>query len=138
MKMRLILLALIIIGILIAVFLYLQDSTIHTKYDITIEQTKELLENPSIIVIDVRSKNEAPEGRLPHAITIDVHQAEFQEALQKLDKAREYLIYSNYGERSAKAIQAMEKAGFARLHRMKDGIEEWKKAGFPMDKPIQP
>ena len=95
-------------------------------------------ENPSIIILDVRSKSDLPTGRLHNAINIDVKQLEFQEALHKLDKKREYLVYCNLGRRSAQAIQEMERAGFTKLYHMKDGIVKWKKAGFPIDMPMQP
>ena len=138
--MNKVLIAIVILALGVTVFLYMssRDSAIQTKYDITLQEAQALLENPSIIILDVRSKKDLIQGRLRNAINIDVTQPEFQEALQKLDKTREYLVYCNLGRRSAQAIQEMEKAGFTKLYHIKEGIVKWKEAGLPIDIPIQP
>lgn len=128
----------IILFIIVGMVFYSQytKATPSTRYDVSIAQSKVILENPSIIILDVRPKRDLPTGVLRNAINIDVTRPEFQEPLHKLDKNREYLVYCNTGKRSAYAIAQMEEAGFTKLYHMKDGIEQWKKAHLPIIMPM--
>lgn len=120
-----------------AFYYFKNNSNTKTQYDVTLTEGKVLADNPEILILDVRPKKDLVNGVLHNAINIDVTQPEFKEALQKLDKNKEYLVYCNVGQRSAKAIKEMEEAGFTKLHHIKDGIVKWKEAGYPIDVPSE-
>jgi sulfur dioxygenase len=48
---------------------------------------------------------------------------------------RELLVYCAYGERSALALDTMKEAGFKNAHHLGGGIDAWKQAGGPLEKP---
>lgn len=91
-------------------------------------QVKELLNSSSndIIVIDVRTPEEAAKGMLPNALLIDVENENFIEEVNKLDKNKKYLLYCKSGMRSGEAASLMKDLGFKSLIISTEGYEKLK------------
>ncbi|MDH3694204.1 MAG: rhodanese-like domain-containing protein, partial [Gammaproteobacteria bacterium] len=56
--------------------------------------------------------------------------------LRELTKAtdKRLIFYCAYGERSAMAVQAAQRAGLENISHVKGGIEAWKKSNGPITK----
>ncbi len=93
---------------------------------VSVEKASELIEqNKKMKVIDVRTEEEATEGKLEGAIVIDVRKDDFQDQIDKLKKDDVYLVYCRSGSRSATAVEIMAEKGFDRLYMMEGGYLEW-------------
>ncbi|QKD79753.1 rhodanese-like domain-containing protein [Actinomyces marmotae] len=67
---------------------------------------------PGGTVIDVRSSEEYAQGHLEGAINIDADSADFDAAIDRLDRGAAYAVYCRSGDRSARAARAMRDKGF--------------------------
>ncbi len=78
------------------------------------------------IILDVRTQDECSEGIIADAINIDIHSGqEFVNALEALDKNKNYYVYCRSGMRSAKACEIMNQLGFENAYNLVGGIIEW-------------
>lgn len=99
--------------------------------DVTVEQAMTLIrETPSLVILDVRTPAEYGEGYLERSINIPVD--ELVDRLDELSKDDELLVYYRTGNRSRRAVDALLEDGFTRVYHMADGIEGWKRAGYPL------
>ena len=95
-----------------------------------------LIENRSeLVVLDVRTPEEADTGTIPGAIVIDVTAPGFADRVGELDRSVPYLVYCRSGNRSAEAVSTMADLGFAELYELESGIGEWVAAGFDLSVP---
>lgn len=73
---------------------------------------EEFLDSPNGVLLDVRSSGEYREGHIPGSVNLDV--AFIGNAPQKLkDKAAPLFVYCYSGARSAQAVAALKKMGYA-------------------------
>ena len=77
-------------------------------------------------ILDVRTPQEFEEGYIPEAMKINIYEAQgFLDALEKLDKSRNYYVYCRSGNRSRQACALMNNLGFAGAFNLQGGIIEW-------------
>lgn len=81
---------------------------------VTCEQKEFLISEKGAILIDVRTKEEYDEGHLDNAINIS-----YDEVVSKLkdyDKDTPIIVYCRSGNRSSKAYQSLQAAGYTNLY----------------------
>ena len=81
---------------------------------------------PNTIVLDVRTPAEIAAGKIDGAFDLDIQNPDFKAQVDKLDKAKTYLIYCKRGGRSARACSIFEDAGFEKIYNLKGGYDGWK------------
>jgi len=86
------------------------------------------------LVIDVRTPEEVAEGRLPGSMNINFLSEDFAQEIGVLNKKATYLIYCRTGNKSRKAVDLLQKAGFKHVYMLDGGITAWKEAGKPIEK----
>jgi adenylyltransferase/sulfurtransferase len=93
--------------------------------EITATELKQRLDNgDDIQIIDVREPNEYEVARIPDATLIPLGQVVTR--MSEIDSARETVVHCKLGGRSAKAIEALTRAGFGgNLINLKGGITAW-------------
>lgn len=88
-------------------------------------QVMDLLEDMQLMVIDVRSSEEAEEDLLVEdAVNIEMDD-NFEERIEMLPKERKYLVYSENGVRSQRAAKVMDEKGFASVYNLTGGLVEF-------------
>ena len=106
--------------------------------EVTVDQARELIQNRAgsagFIILDVRTPEEFAEGHLSGAMNLNVLGPDFERQVGTLDREKSYLVYCRTGNRSARAIQAMDRLGFRSVYHMFEGIVAWQKKGFPLSK----
>jgi len=117
----------------ISIFLLLTCNSVAQKkgskmINVSVEEFKMKMEEPNMVILDVRTPAETAKGKIEGAIEMDIRSNDFQEKIQKLDKEKTYLVYCRSGGRSVKACGALEENGFANLYNLKGGFNAWKKA----------
>ncbi len=96
--------------------------------DLTQEEwANKLKEDADAIVLDVRTSEEVENGVIGNALHHDIYNPQaFMEALQGLDRSKNYYVYCRSGNRSGQACAIMNSLGFAKAYNLKGGILEWK------------
>lgn len=120
----------IIILIGVAVALFYLNKLKNSKNMISPQKFKELLNEESGVIIDVRTKGEYQNGHLKKTdYNYDLSSANFEQNLQKLDKGKNYFLYCRSGARSGRATQIMKRNGFENVYNI-GGIQSLVSAGF--------
>jgi len=93
--------------------------------EITATELKKRLDNgDNIQIIDVREDNEVAIARIPNSVHIPLGQV--LNRVAEIDPDRETVVHCKMGGRSARAIDALKRAGFkGNLVNLKGGIIAW-------------
>ena len=118
--MKEIILVLFVLGI--SIFMFADNSTF---INISADYAEKLLKDKSIIVIDIRTKEEFDSGYIKGAVNIDYYKDDFKEKLSTLDKNKTYFVYCRSGRRSGNAKQVFDELGFKKVYNLEKGINEW-------------
>lgn len=77
------------------------------------------------ILLDVRTKPEFVEERIPGSKLIDIYSPDFKSQIEKLDKSKTYYVYCRSGSRSGSAMRLMNQMGFEKVYNLAGGIISW-------------
>ena len=92
----------------------------------------ELITNPDVVLLDVRTADEYAEGHIEGAILIDQKRDDFMEkAKAALPTDKTIAIYCRSGRRSASAAGKLADFGYKCVN-LNGGIIAWKEAGMPV------
>ena len=92
----------------------------------------ELMNDPNVVVLDVRTAEEFKEGHLEGAVNIDQAQSDFIEKVKEtLTTDRTIAVYCRSGRRSANAAGRLATEGYKAVN-LKGGILAWKEAKMPV------
>jgi rhodanese-related sulfurtransferase len=106
----------------------IEDISNEASYQMVIDN----VDNENFVILDVRTEEEFNDGHIENAINIDFYSETFTQELDKLDKAKKYLIYCRSAKRSGQAMPIMEDLGFQEVYNMLGGIVEWEDNGYPI------
>lgn len=112
--------------ILLVMILFISGCTSSFTKELTVAQTKTLLEkNEEILIIDVRTREEYNGGHIKGAILIP-----HDELYDRLDEIKEYknkpiLVYCRTQNRSEEAEKILKENGFNQIYQMIDGFSQW-------------
>ena len=93
--------------------------------EMTATELKQRLDKgDDIQIIDVREDNEVAVARIPNSVHIPLGQV--VNRMSEIDPNRETVVHCKMGGRSARAIDALKRAGFkGNLVNLKGGIIAW-------------
>ena len=92
----------------------------------------EVISEPGVIILDVRTPEEFNAGHIENAININVADSNFSSEVSKLDKNATVAVYCRSANRSAVATKEMAELGFTDMYDMQGGIIDWEAAGGPV------
>ena len=96
-----------------------------------VEAFSELMTQPDVQLVDVRTAEEYAEGHIAEALNIDVKANDFVvKATQLLDATKPVAVYCRSGKRSAHAATLLAKEGF-HVTNLLGGIMAWKEKQMP-------
>lgn len=102
--------------------------------DVDTASFKNLFEEDSYVILDVRTQEEFHAGHLKGASYIDFYDSSFESNLDELDKRKKYLVYCRSGNRSRQAMFLMRDLGFEEVYNLESGIISWNDHGFLIEK----
>ena len=86
----------------------------------------QVIEDTTVVRLDVRTASEYSQGHIPGALLIDVTLADFmQKAEQLLPKDKTIALYCRSGRRSKTAAQLLAKQGYQVIE-LNTGFNSWK------------
>ena len=100
--------------------------------DVDVKGFAELMTNPNVVVLDVRTADEFNDGHLEGALNIDQAQSDFiQKVKETLATDKTIAVYCRSGRRSANAAGRLAAEGYKAVN-LKGGILAWKEAKMPV------
>lgn len=100
--------------------------------NLTVQQTKPLLGNPDVLLLDVREQSEYDAGHIPGVKLIPTGQ--IASRLSEIPKDKPVIVTCRTGNRSAAVTQLLKEQGYTNVHNMEGGIVAWQNAGYPVEK----
>lgn len=89
------------------------------------DEFESILQDTSVILLDVRTPEEYVQGHIPGAINVDVKQKYFVKiAKEKLVEGSTVAVYCKGGVRSMKAAKMLSKEGY-QIVNLKNGFDSW-------------
>lgn len=89
----------------------------------------EVIANPDVQLVDVRSAEEFVEGNIEGSINISLAGGDFCGQVDRtLDKGRPVAVYCRGGRQSAEAAEQLSSMGF-KVFELENGYKEWIKDG---------
>ncbi|TYP92143.1 Rhodanese-related sulfurtransferase [Fodinibius salinus] len=120
-------LIIVILVVVAAVFFYFKKIK---NSMIPPQKFKELLNEESGVIIDVRTPAEYSNGHLKKADhNFDVSSSDFNDGISNLEKEESYFLYCRSGARSGRAMQIMKRNGFENVYNV-GGMQDLVAAGF--------
>ncbi|NOT75195.1 MAG: rhodanese-like domain-containing protein [Cyclobacteriaceae bacterium] len=96
---------------------------------------EELMSDPEIILLDIRTPQEVSEGSIKGSVNIDYSSGRFDKILDSLDHSKTYFVYCAGGKRSGAAVDLMKEKGFRHVSGLEGGLNAWKAKEFPVQQP---
>ncbi len=96
---------------------------------VDVEKGVALAEDPSVVVVDVRTPAEFAEGHLARAVLVDFNASNFRDQIAQFDRSATYFVYCHTGNRSAQTTAVMAELGFVNVNELDGGIAAWQGAG---------
>ncbi len=97
---------------------------------ISLEETKRLIQNNGVQVIDLRGASEYKSGHIAKADNIFV--GTLPENLDKISKDKKVIIHCQSGDRATIGYSILAKNGFTNVANFSGSINEWVNAGEPV------
>ena len=85
-------------------------------------------------LIDVRTPEEFEAGHIGGAVNMNLHDEDFKEHINTLDKDKTVYVYCKAGRRSAEAAASLSSNGFIHIVELEGGTNAWTAAGKPLSK----
>ncbi|MCP4456773.1 MAG: rhodanese-like domain-containing protein [Cytophagales bacterium] len=92
----------------------------------------ELMKNPDVQLVDIRTPDEVAEGFIKGARKIDFYSNDFLTQMDELDKDKPLAIYCRSGGRSGKAVAKLSTFGFKKIYDISGGFSGWQAGGYPI------
>ena len=92
-----------------------------------------LQEDPSVQLVDVRSRAEWLKGHLPGAISVPL--LELGAEMQSIDLSKPSLVYCHEGYRATTAASILLRESSDNIGILIDGVEGWSALGLPLELP---
>ena len=97
------------------------------------ELLKRMKANNAPVVVDTRSEFEFGRGHIPGAINAPVRKILLNRATLPQDKTREMVVHCEHGQRAWLARFLMGLYGYRNTAPLEGDLEDWKKAGLPVE-----
>ncbi|MDA0373552.1 MAG: rhodanese-like domain-containing protein [Planctomycetota bacterium] len=94
------------------------------------EAKQAIVDDPEMIVLDVRTEPEHRMHRIDGAILVPVQ--ELPQRIGELDPARRYVVTCEHGVRSRMACSLLVQSGFRDLRNVVGGMARWVGEGLPI------
>ena len=100
--------------------------------NVDVKAFSELIEEPGVVLLDVRTPDEFNEGHLAGALNIDQNESNFVEMVKAaIPTDKKIAVYCRSGRRSANAAGKLAAEGYKCVN-LKGGIIAWKEASMPV------
>jgi rhodanese-related sulfurtransferase len=97
-----------------------------------VAQFEQMLADPNVVLIDVRTPQEFAEGHIKGTLNIDFYGDNFESEIHAINQSKTILVYCKSGNRSGKAASILAKNNFKIVYDLSGGISSWMASGKPI------
>jgi rhodanese-related sulfurtransferase len=109
--------------------------------NLTPAQVAAELEDPFVLLVDVREPSETEYGSIPGAVRVPRGMLEFHADhgspyhVEGFEPGRRVILYCSAGSRSALAVRSLQEIGYRDVAHLDGGLNAWIAEGRPMAAP---
>ena len=103
-----------------------------TTVNLNVSEFSQKINEPDVIIVDVRTPEEFASGHIEGALNIDFNSGDFANEITRLNPSETYAIYCRSGNRSGQAASIMHKAGVHDVSNLDGGVIDWTNAGLSL------
>lgn len=111
---------------------YGADQAPSSPVRVGVAEFADVIADPGVTIVDVRTPQEYAEGHIEGAVNIPVESADFLDRVGELDPAGTYAVYCRSGNRSQGAVDGMSSIGINGIVELESGTNGWSSAGQPL------
>ncbi len=104
----------------------IMEAFMPTFQEIDIRRVKEMVDNKTANVVDIRDPGSYQSGHLPDAVA--VNDGNVQQYTEAADKEKPLIVYCYHGISSQGAAAYFKEQGFKEVYSMTGGYEAWRSA----------
>ncbi|WP_070970544.1 rhodanese-like domain-containing protein [Vibrio sonorensis] len=126
-------LSLVWIGLFVALIMNVVKSATSAYKEITANQVTQLMNHENGVVVDIRSKDEYRKGHITDAVHIlpsEIKAGNFGSLENR--KADPIIVVCKTGQTAQESANLLAKAGFEKVHMLKNGLVAWSEANMPL------
>ena len=97
------------------------------------QEFNEVIQQPDVVTLDVRTPAEFAEGHIEGAQNIDINGPDFAGEVAKLDPNTTYAVYCRSGKRAGMAEADLVAAGFTNVRDLDGHMLQWEADGYPIE-----
>jgi sulfur-carrier protein adenylyltransferase/sulfurtransferase len=101
--------------------------------EVDASRAREIIEENSAAIVDVRERDEWDEGHIPGALHVPRGNLESRIENAVPEKSRQVVVYCSGGNRSAFAAKTLEELGYEHVVSLAGGFTDWKRNGNPVE-----
>lgn len=98
-----------------------------------VEASKEVANDPNVVILDVRGYEEYAGGHIPNSTLIPLHNLENSIADQVPAKNQRIIAVCASGGRSQNAVATLRKMGYTNTAYILGGMSSWRSANLPIE-----
>ncbi len=110
-----------------------EKNTSEKMISVGVEKFNNLIQQSHVTLVDVRTADEFKDGHISGAINVDWKNPNFTKNILTVTNEKPLAIYCGSGNRSHRAMYAMNGLGFTMIYNLEEGLISWNKAKKPIN-----
>lgn len=127
----------LLIGALFAVLAAIVASEImnfrRSRFAIGATEATQLYNRDAAVFVDIRNENAYQTSHLPGAINIPLEHIDKRQDRLKRYTDQQIIVYCDTGQRTLKAVQALQAQGWSDVQQLRGGLNAWRDASLPTE-----
>lgn len=101
-----------------------------SRHAISATDATRLYNQDAAVFVDIRNENAYQSSHLPGAINIPLEHIDKHQDRLKRFSGRSVVVYCDTGQRTLKAVQALQAQGWPNVHQLRGGLNGWREASL--------
>ncbi len=103
------------------------------RFAINTTEATQLYNRDAAVFVDIRNENAFQKSHLPGAINIPLEHIDKHQDRLKRFTDRSIIVYCDTGQRTLKAVQALQAQGWSDVQQLRGGLNGWRDASLPTE-----
>ena len=103
------------------------------RFAVNATEATQLYNRDAAVFVDIRNENAFQKSHLPGAINIPLEHIDKHQDRLKRFTDRSIIVYCDTGQRTLKAVQALQAQGWSDVQQLRGGLNGWRDASLPTE-----
>lgn len=104
-----------------------------SRHAVDVSDATRMYNRDEAVFVDIRNENAYQTSHLPGAVNIPMEYLDKRQDRLKRFRDRSIVVYCDSGQRTLKAVQALQALGWSEVHQLRGGLNAWREASMPTE-----